>query len=52
MEFHVGLSQDYSTLVLDGHCPRKFSSNPKPAHLNILIKDYLNKIGMLDKSWS
>ncbi len=50
------LEQAFSTLVLEGHCPVNFSSNPNQTHLNQLIKLFriTSKLqaGEVDQGWS
>ncbi len=50
------LDQALSTLVLEGHCPANFSSNPNQTHLNQLIKLFriTSKLqaGEFDQGWS
>ncbi len=52
----VHLPSWYRPLVLKGHCPANFSSNPNQTHLNQLIKLFriTNKqqAGVFDQGWS
>ncbi len=57
IEFETNdLRQGFSTLVLEGHCPANFSSNPNQTHLNQLIKMFriTSKLqaGEFDQGWS
>ncbi len=50
------IEQAFLTLVLEGHCPANFSSNPNQTHLNQLIKLFriTSKLqaGEFDQGWS